>query len=163
MRSQRQYRMLEKTVVVVVTLGSMWAIYDKLGIFYVSNRAIELHKLVAIVAGSLLGFTLTTTTVALNIQSFPRLDRVRSSENYMEMWNTFFRTMRTLGLLTLISIICLMHYKPTSLNRWLELPLFPLIGLAVLRMIRIIWILQRLVQIIAKPSAAGGLADISGE
>lgn len=163
MRSQHQYRRLERTVAVVVTLGSIWAIYKDLNIFYIPNRAIELHKLIAIAAGSLLGFTLTTTTIALNIQSFPRLDRVRSSDNYMEMWNTFFKTMRTLGLLTLISIVCLMHYKPTCLNRWLELPLFPLMGLAILRMTRTMWILQKLVQIIARPSAAGGLADRSGE
>ena len=138
----------------MIVLAATWTIYDETDICYISSRSTEVHRLVAIAAVSLLGFTLMTTTVTLNLQASPRLDRVRSSQNYMEMWDIFFKTMRTLRLLTIISVLCLMYYRPTSPYKWLETPLFPLMGLAVLRMTRILWILQRVVRIIAKPSGA---------
>lgn len=114
------------------------------------NRA-NIYRTLASVSGTLLGITLASASFALNALSSPRLAVLRNSRHYPALWQTFFQTTWFLGALTLIAIICMIWDRDSAPTTWLVVPLVLLAGLCVVRLSRMIWILQQVIGLIAKP------------
>lgn len=115
------------------------------------NRA-NIYRTLAGVSGTLLGFTLASASFALNAVSSPRLAVLRNSRHYPALWRTFFQTTWFLGALTLTAIVCMIWDRDSAPNTWLVVPLVLFAGLCVVRLARMIWILQRVIGLVAKPS-----------
>ena len=115
------------------------------------NRA-NIYRTLAGVSGTLLGFTLASASFALNAVSSPRLAVLRNSRHYPALWRTFFQTTWFLGALTLTAIVCMIWDRDSAPNTWLVVPLVLFAGLCVVRLVRMIWILQRVIGLVAKPS-----------
>ena len=143
-------------VVVVVAAFVVWTwCFD--GTDYV-DKALEgvrvsIYRVTMGVAASLLGFSLTVMSVVLGFSSYKRLSVLRESEHYPTLWHTFFGAVRALGLLLVCAFLALVFDRD-------ERPIvtFPIAyaGLGVLvglRLYRSVWILRRLVDLIAKPKA----------
>lgn len=115
------------------------------------NRA-NIYRTLASVSGTLLGFTLASASFALNAVSSPRLAVLRNSRHYPALWRTFFQTTWFLGALTLTAIACMIWDRDNAPTTWLVVPLVLFVGLCVVRLARMIWILQRVIGLVAKPS-----------
>ncbi len=114
------------------------------------NRA-NIYGTMATIAGSLLGFSVTTTSIMLGFSSSARLSVVRNSKHYPVLWKTCFQTIRYLGYLTVIALLCLIGDRDSAPVSWLVLPFFMSVGLSVVRLARMVWILERVIEIIVKP------------
>ncbi len=115
------------------------------------NRA-DIYRTLAGVSGTLLGFTLASASFALNAVSSPRLAVLRNSRHYPALWRTFFQTTWFLGVLTLTAMVCMIWDRDSAPTTWLVVPLVLFAGLCVVRLARMIWILQRVIGLVAKPS-----------
>ena len=122
------------------------------------NRA-NIYRTLTGVAGTLLGFTLASASFALNAVSSPRLTVLRNSRHYSALWRTFFQTIWLLGMLTLTSLVCMIWDRDSAPTTWLLVPLVLFGCLCVVRLARMIWILERVIGIVAKPLPHSGSAS----
>ena len=118
------------------------------------NRA-NIYRTSATIAGTLLGFSITVASLVLNFASSPRLALVRRSRHYPKLWKTFFQTIRCLGGLTIIALVCLTWDKENEPLTWLIIPLLLFLSLSIVRLVRVIWILEQIIGIVSRPSPAG--------
>lgn len=114
------------------------------------NRG-NIYRTTATIAGALLGFSITATSIVLGFSSKEGLTLVRGSAHYPTLWKTFFQTIWRLGALTVTALICLIWDKNSSPVSWLVIPFLLFVGLSIVRVARTIWMLERLIGIIIKP------------
>ena len=112
----------------------------------------NIYRSVAAISGTLLGFSIAAVAIVINFASSERLKLLRDSGMYTEIWKAFFQATRFLGLLTVVSLVCLVWDRDDSPSTWLLIPFSLLIGLSTARIIRVIWILEQIVNILSKPS-----------
>lgn len=115
------------------------------------NRT-NIYRTLASISGTLLGFSIASASLTLNAVSSPRLAVLRNSKHYPALWKTFFQTTWLLGALTLTSIVCMIWDRDSAPITWLVVPLVLLACLSVVRLAKMIWILQRVIGLVAKPS-----------
>lgn len=121
----------------------------------ISGNRTNIYRTSATIAGTLLGFSITVASLVLNFASSPRLAVVRRSRHYPKLWKTFFQTIRYLGGLTIIALVCLVWDKDKEPFTWLIIPFFLFLNLSIVRLIRVIWILEQIIGIVSRPSPAG--------
>lgn len=122
------------------------------------NRG-NIYRTMTGVSGTLLGFTLASASFALNAASSPRLAVLRNSRHYPALWKTFFQTTWFLGALTLATLVCMIWDRDHGPTTWLVVPLVLFVGLCIVRLARTIWILERVIGIVTKPSPDSGLSS----
>ena len=122
------------------------------------NRT-NIYRTLTGVSGTLLGFTLASASFALNVVSSPRLAVLRNSRHYPALWRTFFQTTWLLGALTLTALVCMICDRDSASTTWLVVPLVLFGCLCVARLTRMIWTLERVIGILAKPSPNSGSAS----
>ena len=125
--------------------------------FVYGNRT-NIYRTVATIAGTLLGFSIAVASLVLNFVSSARLAVLRGSPQYPSLWKTFFQATRFLGALTLTALICLIWDRDTQPVTWLIVPVCLFAGLCVMRLLRVIWILEQIIGIVSKPSPDLGAA-----
>ena len=153
---QRHFLRMEAGIIFVLTLLlTVWYFWfdgaPQIVMLMKENRA-NIYGTTATIAGALLGFSMAAVSIVLGFSSNERLELVRGSEHYPTLWKTFFQTIWWLGGLTVIALVCLIWDKDSDPVSWFVIPFFLFFGLSVIRVVRIIWLLQRLVEIIIKPS-----------
>ena len=119
------------------------------------NRT-NIYRTLTGVSGTLLGFTLASASFALTAVSSPRLAVLRNSRHYPALWRTFFQTTWFLGALTVTALVCMIWDRDSAPTTWLVVPLVLFTCLCVVRLARTIWILERVIGIVAKPSPNSG-------
>ena len=121
------------------------------------NRT-NIYRTLTGISGTLLGFTLASASFALNAVSSRRLVVLRNSRHYPALWRTFFQTTWFLGALTLTALVCMIWDRDSAPTTWLVVPLVLFTCLCVVRLARTIWVLERVIGIVAKPSPISGSA-----
>ena len=114
---------------------------------------VSVYRVTMGVAASLLGFSLTVVSVVLGFSSYKRLAVLRESKHYPALWRTFFGAVSALGLLLVCAFLALVFDRDERPIVALEIAYVGLCVLAGLRLYRSVWILRRLVDLIAKPKA----------
>ncbi len=114
----------------------------------------DIYRTTATISGTLLGFLIAVASLVLNFVSTERLTLLRTSEHYPAMWETFFQTTRVLGALTVTALVCLVFDKDGASLPWLVVPFVLFVSLSLVRLIRVIWILERIIGIVSRPSPA---------
>lgn len=112
-----------------------------------NNRA-SVYRSIAAIAGSLLGFSITATSIIVRLSSRKSLTILSESEDYPTLWKTLFQTAYFLGGLTVVSLISLVFGKEEAPIHWFFIFTLMLTGLSVVRVWRTLWIFQGIVRII---------------
>ena len=103
----------------------------------------------ASILGALLGFTIATESVVLGFIDRKRLARLSGSPKaYRQLWAIFMSCIRWLGVATAVAMIALVVDRNTHPNVW---ALYALVGtgvIAVLRVLRTIWILELVIELL---------------
>jgi uncharacterized membrane protein len=102
--------------------------------------------------GALLGFIIATATIVLSFAPNDRFAVLRNSVHYKTLWRTFTSTIRFLGLATLLALVALLGDRDTAPNRALMLLCAGSTLLAVLRIARSAWILEKTIKVVTAPS-----------
>ena len=115
------------------------------------NRT-NIYRTLAGISGTLLGLSIASASFTLNAVSSPRLAVLRNSRHYPTLWRTLFQTTWFLGALTLAALVCMIWDRDDATTTWLVIPLALFVCLSVFRLARVIWILEQVIGVVAKPS-----------
>ncbi len=140
--------------IVLSLLFSVWSEFVNAGSFittvFEGNRGALYAALVALF-GSLLGFSITAISIVLGYANSDKLEIVRKSAHYSDLWNTFRSAIKVLAFATVTSLIGLILDRDTSpTNLILYLNIFASI-LSFFRIARCIWVLESIIAIVTKP------------
>jgi hypothetical protein len=117
------------------------------------NRA-TVYGALASIFGSLLGFVITTLSIIVVLASMERLVIVRESAHYRTLYRTFIAGIRAIGLATIVALVALVGDRDTAPVRSLFIAMVFAATLAVLRLARAIWILEKVIGLIVGPNKA---------
>lgn len=119
--------------------------------FDIKTRA-AIYSTIASITGSMLGFIIATTSILLGFLSSDKLEIVRKSKFYPQIWQVCFSTIRALSLTLLISLLGLFLDFRTddSSYEWLMVALLYGGLLSLLRIYRSIWVLENVIGIFSK-------------
>lgn len=136
--------------VLLVVWSEKYGGKNVLGDLLKDNRS-SLYGALADIFGSLLGFIIAAVSIAVGFSGSERLDVVRKSKHYPELWNAFNHAIRALGLATLIALAALLLDRDAKPFYLLSYATALATLLATLLLGRSIWVLEQLVIIVAKP------------
>lgn len=106
-----------------------------------------LYGTLAAVAGAMLGFVITGLSVLLTTNNNEQMERLRKSKHYKTIFVIFFSTSKYLGLLLITSLISLVMDKDDSPFIVLTLISISLSVIVGVRLLRCIWVLEKIVHI----------------
>jgi hypothetical protein len=115
------------------------------------NRA-QIYSTMASLFGVLLGFVITMTTIVLGYATQDRLSVVRKSPAYGKIWKTFMSANWTLSLATVAPFIAMIIDRDASPRHWIMYVCMFFSMLAIVRMIRCMWILGHIIALVTAPS-----------
>ncbi len=139
--------------VVLAILFYIWSEFiDKnsfLSQYFVGNRESIYTALVALF-GSLLGFSITAVSIVLGYANSDKLEIVRISSHYMDLWDTFKSAIAVLAFATMTTLVGLIFDRDSApVNAILYLNVFASI-LSFFRIARCIWVLNYIIVIVTK-------------
>lgn len=112
------------------------------------------YATLASIFGSLLGFTITAVSIVLGFSASEKLGIVRDSAQYPTIWQTFIAAIRALGTATIASLVGLVIDRDSSpVHLVLYVAVWAAI-LAVLRLVRTVWVFENVIDIVTMPSKA---------
>lgn len=132
---------------------------DSLAEIVHGNRA-PIYGTLASIFGSLLGFVITSLSVVLTFSTSERLSVLKQSKYYPQIWKVFTSAIRWLGASTVAWLIALFLDKESSPEPHCLLACIPVAVLAIFRLIRCGWVLERMVETL---TAQPHQSDLSSE
>jgi hypothetical protein len=111
------------------------------------NRA-AIYGTLASIFGSLLGFIITALSVVLSVSSSERLMVLRESTYYPQLWAVFTSAIRVLGMTTVFWLTALFLDRDAKTRPIILVVCLGASTLAVLRIARCVWVLQRIVEVL---------------
>lgn len=129
---------------------SGWGIVER---FLLGNRGAVYGSLASIL-GSLLGFVIAAVAIVLGYSESPRLEVLRISDSWTLLWRVFTASMRALSFATLAALAALIFdHDGQRIDIVVYLFVFG-VTLSVARLLRVIWIMEAIIQIVTKPRKA---------
>jgi len=117
----------------------------------VNGSRAAIYGTLATLAGSLLGFVIATQSIALGFIAAPRFKVLQNSEAYRQLWDVFVSAIRVLGWTTLGWLVALFFDRENSPKPLIFELCLGISFLALLRLIRCVWVLENLVRILTAP------------
>ena len=115
------------------------------------NRA-DVYGTLASICGSLFGFAITALSVIMATSGSSRLQVVRASKHYGDMWQVFISSIKWLGAATTILIVGLLVDRDGVPRMWVFYTALFTISVVMVRLARMVWVLGRVIQLINSPS-----------
>jgi hypothetical protein len=115
------------------------------------NRG-QIYGTLASIFGSLLGFVITALSVVLGFSSSDRLKVLRSSSYYKQLWDVFTSAIRVLGVTTILWLAALFFDRDGAPKPLILVFCLSISFLAILRMGRCVWVLERIVEVLTLKS-----------
>ena len=102
----------------------------------------------ATIAGTLMGFGIAVAAFVMpTVMSSERFRIIRANEHFHLLWKTYLQVVKCFGLLTVNSLVCLILDAGSTPFLWSLVPLVFFLSLAVLRMLRAIWLLELVIKV----------------
>jgi hypothetical protein len=111
------------------------------------NRA-AIYGALASLFGSLLGFAITAMSIVLGFSTSERLNILKSSSHYKDLWAVFPSAIRFLGITTLAALLGLVFDREAVHRPYIFVGCIGLSVLCVLRIGRCLWVLERMVELL---------------
>jgi len=141
-----------------ISLGFIiWSVYINKEVvvnnILIGNR-VTLYGTMAALFGSLLGFSITAVSIVLGFAASEKLEIVRKSKHYMDLWQVFKSAIKALAFATIFALLGLIFDKDINpVNFILYINLFTAI-LSVFRVARCIWVLENIIAIVTKQQSS---------
>lgn len=111
-----------------------------------------LYGTLASIYGALLGFVIAAITIALGYSESEKFEVLRNSKYYRTLWQTFTSSIWALSLATVSCVVALLFEKGPETNAiTIGLVAFGTL-FAMARVARVIWVIERLVEILTDRS-----------
>ncbi|MDD2468056.1 MAG: hypothetical protein PHI97_29105 [Desulfobulbus sp.] len=153
---RRKFLLIELCLAVVLTvLFVVWYLLlggeTTLCSFLEGNRS-SIYGTAASIFGSLLGFSITATSIVLGFSTSDRLKILRDSKQFKTLWMVFSSSIWALSLATTTSFLALIFDRDSHHVFFLLVAAFFGAILSLLRLARTIWVLENIITIITMPS-----------
>jgi hypothetical protein len=150
---RRHFLQFELAVVACCTaLLTMWTVtYGGQGAMreLMDGRRATIYGTIAGIEASLLGFTIATAAIVLGFTQNQRFELLRRSRHYSTLWNTFTSGIRALACAALATLVALVVDRERHPSTPAMLVCIGFLLLSAVRVARIIWVLERIISIIA--------------
>jgi hypothetical protein len=151
---ERKFLVFEFLTAVGLFLGfTIWSVLINKGVAInniLSGNRQTLYGTLAALFGSLLGFTITAVSIVLGFAASEKLEIVKKSKHYMDLWDIFKSAIKALGFATIFALLGLVFDKDiTPVDYFLYINFFTAI-LSVFRIARCIWVLENIIVIVTK-------------
>ncbi len=113
---------------------------------------VHIYRTVATIAASLLGFSIAAISFALHSTSSPRFVLIRKNRQFPLLWKTFFQAIHYMGMLVLIALACILWDQDSAPNRWFLILFVLFTALLIVRLWRVIWILEQIITLLSIPT-----------
>jgi hypothetical protein len=120
---------------------------------FLEDHGETLYVVLAPITAALLGFTLAAAAIVVTAAPAERMEILRESDHYADLWATFRSAFRFLGLATLASLVGLV-VSGASASRIIFYVVAGLSGLAALRTARCVWAMNWVIRIFTGPPPA---------
>ena len=134
--------------------GTIWVyVYDgycEIDKFSSGNREL-VYRVSVSLFGSLLGFSLTVTSIILGYANSDRMSIIRKSSQYPKLGRILISTVISSGCVAIISLVCLIFDRDKDPIYFLTLLFILLVIWAVERMVASIWLVNKIVTLITIP------------
>jgi hypothetical protein len=107
----------------------------------------DLYISLAASAAALLGFSITAGSILLSLGTGPRIDWLRDQAEFQQTRHIFMRAIRALAMATIVFTALILADAGRTGTLWLELPGVLLGVLVLIRLERVIWLLDQLLRI----------------
>ena len=122
------------------------------------NRS-SIYGTLASIFGSLLGFAITALSVVLGFSSSERLQVLRQSKYYGQLWAVFTSSIRVLGATTIAWLIALFFDRDSKARPLILVLCMGFSFLSVLRVARCVWVLERIVEVLTDKAKTDSRED----
>ena len=113
------------------------------------NRS-QIYATLASMYGSLLGFSITVTSIILSLSPVPRLTILRQSKSFPVLGATLNATIRVLAVATLVSLGCLLFDRENAPSAIWVVALVSVVCLSIAYLWRTLWILENIVKLVTR-------------
>jgi len=120
---------------------------------FLEDHGETLYIVLAPITAAMLGFILAAAAIVVTSASSERMEILRQSDHYSDLWATFRSALRYLGLATLASLVGLVISGPAP-SRIIFYVVAGFAGLAALRTARCIWAMNWVIRIFTGPPRA---------
>ena len=152
----------EIIIIILVIVFTVWVFCFGGETFVVGllncNRA-NLYRTAAPIFASLLGFSITATSIILGFSSSSRLDVLRNSRHYSTLWNIFKSAIRSLAIVTVCALVCLVWDRDDAPFLYLTIVFIYLVLRVLFKMGRVLWVLEKIIGLIAVSPSEGKTAQ----
>jgi hypothetical protein len=141
------------TSVLVTVLFFLWFEYlsgrELVNQVLYGNRS-SIYGALAAIFGALLGFVITAVSIVIGYSASERLEVVRKSKHYADLWKIFISAIRATALATMAALLGLVFDRDSSPSTWiLFLNIFAFV-LVLFRLGRSIWVLEQIINLLTQ-------------
>ena len=112
---------------------------------YVEGNSTGLYKSTATIAGTLMGFSMTILVLAITFWQTEWYDLIKEDERASnQIWATLKQTTWFLALLTITCLACIAANAEDQPAKWTIVPYLTALSMAIVRLSRAIWVIQRM-------------------
>ena len=116
------------------------AIYE-----HIKGNATNLYKSTATIAGTLMGFSMTIVVLAITFWQTDWYQLIKEDNRAShQIWATLKQTTWFLALLTMTCLICMAANLEDKPAKWTVVPYLATLSMAIVRLLRAIWVIQRM-------------------
>lgn len=114
----------------------------------VKGNSTELYKSTAGVSGTLMGISMAIVVLAITFWQTNWYQLIKEDERAShQIWATLKQTTWFLALLTITSLFCMAANSEDSPSKWTIVPYLIALSMALVRLLRAIWVVQRMTEI----------------
>ena len=107
----------------------------------------DIYGALASIAGSLLGFSITTVSIVMGFIQIPQLQILRESRHHQTLYAVFFSTTKYLSLAVALPLIALLMDRDNAPLIWVCYAVLAITAVATMRLYRSMWALERVIQL----------------
>jgi hypothetical protein len=154
---EREFLRRERTTAVVLaTAFAFWLYVDDGGAAtdrLLSGERTALYGALAAILGALLGFIITAFSIIIGFSQDGRFDVVFKSKHAPDLWAIFTSAIRAHAVATIAALVALVSDTETHHRHWPIVVLTGALALALLRLARVVWVIERMVALLAPRKA----------
>ena len=125
------------------------------GLGLLENQRSIVYATAASMLGSLLGFSIAAIAIVVAFVGMPKLALIRQNVYFPQLLLCFSLAIRALAAATVVSLVCLLWDRDSSPQTWCLYLLAVTLPPVVIRFARAVWLLEKVVMLVAKPDARG--------
>jgi hypothetical protein len=133
------------SAIVIVVIEQLW---DRSQVIQTLNGTRQgIYGALASIAGSRLGYSITTVSIVMGFIQVPQLQILRESRHHQTLYAVFFSIIKYLALAVALPLVALLMDRATAPLIWVCYAVLAITAVATMRLYRSMWALEKVIQL----------------